>query len=132
MSYEVLVADDSAVVRTMLRKALAMAGLDLGRVHEAGDGKEALEILERTWVDVVFADFNMPGLNGLELVRRMKQTPALAATPVVIVSSEQSSARIEELHRSGAAEYVKKPFRPETLREVVERLLRPQGDGHGR
>jgi two-component system, chemotaxis family, chemotaxis protein CheY len=132
MSYTVLIVDDSAIVRTMVKKALAMAGLDLGEVHEAANGKEALTVLARTWIDVVFADINMPEMTGAELVQRMKADPALAATPVVIVSSEQTEARVEEMKRCGAKAYVKKPFRPEQFRAVVDELLGPKGDGHAR
>jgi two-component system chemotaxis response regulator CheY len=95
-------------------------------VHEAGDGQEALDVLGHTWIDVVFADINMPRMNGIELVRRMRETPALAATPVVIVSSDRSRAHIEQLEQSGVSAYVKKPFRPEQFRDVVDRLLGPQ------
>jgi two-component system, chemotaxis family, chemotaxis protein CheY len=123
MSYSVLVADDSAIVRAMVKKALVMAGLDLGQVHEAADGREALAVLGKTWVDVVFADINMPVMNGLELVRRMRDTPAFAATPVVIVSSDRSRARMEELERCGVRAYVRKPFRPEQFRSVIDGLL---------
>jgi len=132
MSYSVLVADDSAIVRAMVKKALGMAGLDLGEVHEAADGREALDVLGRAWVDVVFADINMPIMNGLDLVRIMRETPALAATPVIVVSSDRSRAHMEELERCGVRAFVKKPFRPEQFREVIEGLLGPQrrnGDG---
>ena len=132
MSYTILIADDSAIVRTMVKKAIAMAGLDVGQVHEAANGKEALAILARTWIDVVFADINMPEMTGPELVRHMKADPALAATPVVIVSSEQTQARIDEMKRWGAKAYVKKPFRPEQFRDVVENLLGGKGEGHAR
>jgi two-component system chemotaxis response regulator CheY len=129
VSYSVLIADDSAIVRAMVKKSLGMAGLALGEVHEAASGREALEVLRRSWVDVVFADINMPEMDGAELVRAMKADPALAATPIVIVSSERSEARIAELRADGAAAYVKKPFRPEGFREVVERLLGGAGGG---
>ena len=132
MSYTILIADDSAIVRTMVKKALAMTGLDVGQVHEAANGKEALAILANTWIDVVFADINMPEMSGAELVRHMKADPALAATPVVIVSSEQTQARIDEMKRWGAKAYVKKPFRPEQFRDVVENLLGGKGEGHAR
>ena len=127
MSYSILIVDDSAIVRTMVKKAVAMAGLDVSQVHEAANGKEALAVLGRTWIDVVFADINMPEMTGTELVRRMKADPALASTPVVIVSSEQSQIRIDELKACGARAYLKKPFRPEQFREVVEKLLGAQG-----
>jgi two-component system chemotaxis response regulator CheY len=123
MSYTVLVVDDSAIVRTMVRKAISMAGLQLNQVHEASNGREALDLLRRTWIDVVFADINMPEVSGLDLVRSMRADAALAGTPVVIVSSERTQARIDEAIRSGARGYVKKPFRPEHFRQVVEQLL---------
>ncbi len=127
MSYTILIADDSAIVRAMVKKAVAMAGLDVGQVHEAGNGKEALAVLRRIWIDIVFADINMPEMTGTELVRHMKADLALASTPVVIVSSEQSQARIDELKASGARAYLTKPFRPEQFREVVENLLGAKG-----
>jgi two-component system chemotaxis response regulator CheY len=132
LSYTILVADDSAIVRSMVKKAIGMAGLDVGHVHEAANGREALDLLRRTWVDVVFADINMPEMTGAELVRAMRADPALASTPVVIVSSERSQARIDELQQEGARAYVKKPFRPEQFRAVVETLLQGAGGGHGR
>jgi two-component system, chemotaxis family, chemotaxis protein CheY len=130
MSYTVLIADDSAIVRAMVRKAIGIAGLDLGQVHEAANGREALELLQKTWVDVVFADINMPEMTGLELVRQMRSSAALAATPVVIVSSEHGEMRILEARQSGASAYVKKPFRPEQFKEVFERLLHKEAP-HG-
>ena len=130
MSYTVLVVDDSSIVRTMVRKAIAMAGLEVSQVHEASNGREALDLLRRTWIDVVFADINMPEMSGLDLVRSMKSDAALAATPVVIVSSERTQARIDEATRSGARGYVKKPFRPEHFRQIVEQLLHSREARH--
>ena len=132
MSYTILVADDSAIVRTMVKKAIAMAGLPIGQVHEAANGEEALAILRKNWIDVVFADINMPVMTGPELIRQMKGDAALASTPVVIVSSERSPARVEEMQKCGARAYVKKPFRPEQFRAVVEELLQAGEGPHGR
>ncbi len=125
MSVRILAVDDSAIVRAMVRKAIGMSGLDVGAFHEAGNGREALELLATTPVDVVFADINMPEMSGLELVERMAADAALAAVPVVVVSSERNEARIEELRARGVR-YLKKPFRPEDFREVVL-ALRAQG-----
>jgi len=132
MSYTILVADDSAIVRTMVKKAIAMAGLPVGQVHEAANGREALELLRRAWVDVVFADINMPEMTGIELLEAMQGDAALAATPVVIVSSDRNPARVEQTQRAGARAYVKKPFRPEQFREVVTALLAGGEKPHGR
>lgn len=131
MSYTILIADDSAIVRTMVKKAIAMAGLDVGQVYEAANGKEALDVLARTWVDVVFADINMPEMTGVELLQHIKADPALASTPVVVVSSESSQARVDEMKGYGAKAYIKKPFRPEQFRQVVNELLERIGGGHG-
>ncbi len=125
MSYAILVVDDSSIVRTMVKKSIAMAGLPVAKVFEAANGKEALEILGQNWIDIVFADLNMPEMNGTELVEKMSQDSMLVSTPVVIVSSEQSQAKIDELKAKGIRAYIKKPFRPEGFRDVVSEVLGP-------
>lgn len=133
MSFAVLVVDDSSIIRAMVRKSIAMSGIDVGQLHEASNGREALEVLASNWVDIVFADLNMPEMNGTELVAKMAEDSMLVSTPVVIVSSEHSDARIEEMKRRGIRAYIKKPFRPENFREVVTEVLGPQkGGSHGR
>jgi two-component system, chemotaxis family, chemotaxis protein CheY len=131
MSYAILVADDSSIVRTMVKKAIAMAGLPVAQVFEAANGKEALDILAENWVDIVFADLNMPEMNGTELVEKMSQDSMLVSTPVVIVSSEQNQTKIDELRSKGIRAYIKKPFRPEGFREVVDTVLGAAAAGKG-
>jgi two-component system, chemotaxis family, chemotaxis protein CheY len=123
MSLSVLVVDDSAVIRSVVRKALGMSGVDLAEVHEAGSGVEALRVLGERWIDIVLADLNMPEMSGVELVRAMAQDHVLATIPVVIVSSERDPSRIEELRRLGIRAYLKKPFRPESLRDTLHEVL---------
>jgi len=123
MSYRVLIVDDSSVVRSMVRKAVSMAGLDIEEVHEAGNGRQALETLQHHWVDIVFTDLHMPEMTGIELVEAMARSGVLATTPVVVVSSDPSESRVEELRRLGVRAYLKKPFRPEGFRAVVEEVL---------
>jgi len=132
MSYAILVVDDSSIVRTMVRKSIAMAGLPVAKVFEAANGREALEVLGRNWIDIVFADLNMPEMNGTELVEQMSRDAMLVSTPVVIVSSEQSQAKIDELKAKGIRAYIKKPFRPEGFREVVNEVLGPTRAKGGR
>lgn len=126
MSYSVLIVDDSSIVRAMVRKAITMAGLELGEVHEAANGREALQQLAAHWIDIVFADLNMPEMSGVELVEKMSQDATLVSIPVVIVSSDHSQARIDELKKRGIRAYIKKPFRPEGFKEIVEDLLSGQ------
>lgn len=123
MSYRILVVDDSEIVRNIIKKAISISGVEIQTIFEASNGKEALAVLDREWVDIVFTDLNMPEMTGFELVEKMKTGDLLADIPVVVVSSEQSSVKIEELLSSGVREYVKKPFRPEIFRDVFNKLL---------
>ncbi len=127
MSYNVLIVDDSKIVRSVVRKSISMAGLQLGEVFEASNGLEALKVLSEKWVDIVFSDLNMPEMGGRELVERMAADNLLYSIPVVVVTSEQSSALAEELTRMGIRAYIRKPCRPENFRDVVEQILGPGG-----
>lgn len=124
MALNILIVDDSKVVRSVIKKTLDIAGVDIGKIFEAGDGKEALEILDKEWIDLVFADINMPVMTGLEMVDRMKEDGILQTIPVVIVSTEGSETRIEELKAKGIRAYIRKPFTPETIKKVVDDIMR--------
>jgi len=123
VALNILVVDDSKVVRSVIKKTLDIAGVDVGNIFEAGDGKEALEILDKEWIDLVFADINMPVMTGLEMVDRMKEDGILQTIPVVIVSTEGSETRIEELKAKGVRAYIRKPFTPETIKKVVDEIM---------
>ncbi|MDD5308939.1 MAG: response regulator [Deltaproteobacteria bacterium] len=123
MSYSILIVDDSATIRSVIKRSIGMTGIDVGAVHEAANGLEALEVLGREWVDIVFADLNMPEMNGVELVERMFEDSMLVSTPVVIVSSDHNQRTIDGLKERGIRAYIKKPFRPENFRDVVGEVL---------
>lgn len=123
MSLNVLVVDDSPVMRKMVRRSLGMCGLPIGDIHEAGNGLEALSVLGRQWVDVVIADINMPEMGGVEMVERMAKDGLLSRLPVVMVSSDRSEERVLRLKELGVRAYLGKPFKPEMFRAVVEELL---------
>jgi two-component system, chemotaxis family, chemotaxis protein CheY len=74
-------------------------------------------------VDIVFTDINMPQMSGLELVEQMSKDGLMQNVPVVIVSTERSKARIDELRRQGIKAYIKKPFKPEDLKAVIHEVL---------
>ncbi len=129
MSYEILIVDDSEVTRKVVRRAVVLSGLEVKGIHEAKNGIEALELLEREWIDVVIADLNMPGMGGEELVGRMAADARLAATPVIVVTSDRNQRRLEELRKRGVRAQINKPFRPETLRDAVARVLEGEEEG---
>ena len=123
MALNVLIVDDSPIIRKMVRRAIEMCGLPIGELHQAGDGVEALKILADHWIDIVFADINMPNMDGVEMVERMAKDQLLDKIPVVIVSTERSETRIARLKELGVRAYLTKPFRPETFRDVVREVL---------
>jgi len=119
MAYNILIVDDSKIVRAVMRKTLSISGVDLGEVYEAANGREALLLLSEKWVDLVLADINMPEMTGLEMVDELKKTGLMETIPVVIVSTERSVTRMESLKAKGVHAYLNKPFTPEDIRDVV-------------
>ena len=132
MSYSILVVDDSAVTRKVISKGISMTGLDLGEIHEAEDGIQALQVLDEQWVDIVFADLNMPRMDGVELIKKMAEDNLLESTPVIVITSDRNQPRLAELRERGVRALLNKPFRPEELREVMTRVLGDEkGGGNG-
>ena len=126
MAYNVLIVDDSVTIRAVIVKTLKMTGLSISEIFQAENGKVALEILERSWVDIVFADINMPVMNGIEMVDKMAESGQIKTTPLVIVSTEGSQTRIEELISKGVRAFVRKPISPELLKSTIDQVLGEQ------
>lgn len=123
MAYNILVVDDSNIVRAVIKKTLDLAGIPVSELYEASNGGEGLQQLKQHWVDLVFSDINMPVMSGVEMFHRMQEDEDLKSIPVVIVSTEGSKTRIDELMRDGIRAYIRKPFTPETLRDVIGGIL---------
>jgi two-component system, chemotaxis family, chemotaxis protein CheY len=123
MAFNVLIVDDSPAMRSFIGRVLDLSGLEIGARLEAGHGAEALEILGKSWVDVVLTDINMPVMNGEEFLTEVASRGDLNRVPVVVVSTDSSGLRMERMMSLGAKGYVKKPFSPESLCEELERAL---------
>ncbi len=123
MGYTVLVVDDSETIRGALLKAFKMAKLPMEEVIQAGDGREALDLLREKWVDMVLTDINMPNMGGVELLAAMKADPSLKDIPVAVVSTEGSQTRMATLKEAGIAGYLRKPCRPEEIRDLLHSVL---------
>lgn len=115
--------DDSETIRGALLKAFQMAKLPMEEVFQAGDGREALDTLKSVWVDMVLTDINMPNMGGVELLAAMKADPSLREIPVAVISTEGSSTRIESLREAGISGYLRKPCRPEEIRDLLHKVL---------
>lgn len=122
MGLNVLVVDDSAVMRAMIVKVLGMTQLAVDSVREAGDGQQGLARLHEEAADLLLLDINMPVLDGLETLERVRADPALCETPVLVVSTEGSDTRIEQIRRMGAG-FMRKPFTPDALRKAMASVI---------
>jgi two-component system chemotaxis response regulator CheY len=116
-----LVVDDSSATRSLVAAALAEA-VDL-RVERVSTGLEALKLLSTTEIDLVLTDIHMPEINGLELIRFIKETERLRHIPVIIISTEAAEQDKERALALGADDYLAKPFTPEQLRRIINKHL---------
>jgi two-component system chemotaxis response regulator CheY len=127
MAYNVLIVDDSATMRALIRKVLVISGFDIGEYFEGGNGQEALGILENNWVDIILSDLNMPGMDGAALVRTLKDHKVWRNIPVVLITTESRPEVISPFINLGVQDYIQKPFRPETIRKKLTGIL---GEAH--
>lgn len=123
MSFNVLIVDDSGAMRAVIKKIINISGFKMSQCLEAGNGREALEKMKGNWVDVIISDINMPEMNGLELLRLLNKDPLYQNIPVIIVSTEGSRERMEEVLNCGAKGFIKKPFLPEDIRSVLYNVI---------
>lgn len=123
MAFNILIVDDSPIMRQVIKKTVAMSGIDLGDVYEAGHGAEALEQAKKYWVDLVLTDINMPIMDGIEFIEELKSDDILKAIPVIVVSTEGRSDVVQRALDMGASHYITKPFRPEEIGRDVLKVL---------
>ena len=131
MAYNVLVVDDSLPMRSVIKKTIRASGFNVGQFFDASNGREALDFLRQEWLDLVLTDYNMPDMDGLELIKEMKKDEALEGIPVVMVTTEGSQQRVKEFLENGAADYIKKPFTPENIRKKLNRIMGETEDEEG-
>jgi len=118
-----LIVDDSSVMRKIVERSLRQAGLDLSSVIEAGNGVEALGLLDSNSVDLILCDINMPVMDGLELVRHLQTIEKLRGVPVVMITTEGSESNVIQALSLGAKGYIRKPFTPDQVKEHVLPVL---------
>ena len=123
MISDVLIVDDSAAIRKILQCVLRQAEIPLGEVFEAADGLEALQILETQKVNLVLVDINMPNMDGLQLLRKLKEEEQWKDLPVVMVTNEGGQAKVIAAAELGAAGYIRKPFTADQIRHTLATFL---------
>lgn len=120
---KLIVADDSRLVRGIVEKIVASIGFEA--LH-ASNGKEALELLEAGTVHLVLLDWNMPVLNGIDVIKKMRSDDRFKNIPVLMVSTESEEDRIKQAITAGAQAYLTKPFTPEQLTKAIHDVLSKQ------
>ncbi|MEO8370478.1 MAG: response regulator [Candidatus Solibacter sp.] len=125
MESDVLVVDDSAAIRKILTRVLRQTGMAIQTIHEAGDGQEALALMEQHRIDLVLSDINMPKMDGLQLLASLKASPQWRKIPVVMITTEGGETKVAEAVRLGAAGYVRKPFTADQIKEKLVGILEP-------
>jgi two-component system, chemotaxis family, chemotaxis protein CheY len=120
---DVLIVDDSAAIRKILRRVLQQAELPLGEIYEAGDGVEALASLGKQPVQLILSDINMPNMDGLQFLTEVKGNAAFKDVPVIMITTEGSQAKVLEAVQRGAVGYVRKPFTADQIKEKLTGIL---------
>ncbi|MGA8493826.1 MAG: response regulator [Terriglobales bacterium] len=123
MPIRALIIDDSSVMRKIVERSLRQAGIDLAPVLEAGNGAEALVVLQENQVDLILCDVNMPVMDGLEFIKQLPGVANAKNVPVVMITTEGSESHVVQALSSGARGYIRKPFTPEQVREHVVPVL---------
>mgnify|MGYP001591444597 CR=1 FL=1 len=121
MSQTVLIVDDSVTMRDMVAFTLTGAGF---QVVQAGDGKEAVgKLTNGSKPDLVVTDLNMPGMDGISLIREIRKMPTLKFTPILMLTTESSDDKKAEGRAAGATGWIVKPFNPEQFLKVLKKVL---------
>ncbi|MFZ0285053.1 MAG: response regulator, partial [Terriglobales bacterium] len=107
----------------IVERSLRQAGIDLKQVLEAGNGAEALSLLQHSPVDLILCDINMPVMDGLEFVKQLSGVANAKGAPVVMITTEGSESHVVQALACGARGYIRKPFTPEQVKEHVMPLL---------
>ena len=120
MSKTILTVDDSASIRQMVSFTLKQAGYN---VVEAEDGKDGLSKAKGNQVDLVITDLNMPNMNGLELISALRGEASYKFTPILMLTTESDDSKKTQGKQAGATGWIVKPFNPEQLLKVIQRVL---------
>ncbi|MGC8719163.1 MAG: response regulator [Thermodesulforhabdaceae bacterium] len=123
MAYNILIVDDSSSMRKVIRKVLQISGFDVGEIYEASNGKEALDVLDSNWVDLILSDIHMPVMDGYQFLAELRKREEFKDVPVVLVTTEGDERKLQMAMTMGAQGYIRKPFEPEQIREYLKGIM---------
>jgi two-component system, chemotaxis family, chemotaxis protein CheY len=117
----VLIVDDFATMRRMIRNILKQLGFE--NIEEADNGAAAMRVLETRDIDLIISDWNMPQMSGLELLKAVRADDRFKDLPFIMVTAEGQQENILEAARSKVSQYIVKPFTAETIAQKIEKVL---------
>jgi two-component system chemotaxis response regulator CheY len=123
---DVLIIDDSSVMRKIVGRALKQSGVELGSVFEAGDGVEGLAAVKKNPLDLIFCDINMPTMDGMEFLRQLRNEEKGKSISVVMVTTEGSESHVVDAISLGAKGYIRKPFTADQVKDSILSVMEPQ------
>ena len=129
MKMTIVIADDSNTARFLIRQYLEMVGFYQAEFIEAENGRQALQLVKDNQADILFTDYKMPEMDGLDLLRRVKGSPKLHELPVVVITSFANQAKIDELSENGAYAVLQKPLSLSKLHETMKSFLNSEDYG---
>ena len=117
---QILIADDSASMRNMVKATLQSAG---HAVTDAENGQAAFDKAQTSGFDAVVTDLNMPEMDGIELIKKLRELPSYKYTPILLLTTESADDKKAEGKQAGATGWLVKPFNPQKLLATVDRVL---------
>ncbi len=121
MDIKVLIVDDSSTMRKIISRILKK--MDITAILQASDGIDALNLLSGNSVDLILLDWNMPRMNGLGLVKNLRENPRFNSTLIIMVTTEAERSSVVEAIKAGANNYLAKPFTPDALMVKIKETL---------
>jgi len=122
---KILVVDDFSTMRRIIKNLLRDLGFN--NTAEADDGLTALPMLQSGNFDLLITDWNMPGMQGIDLLKAVRADPKLSTMPVMMVTAEQKKEQIIEAAQAGVNGYIVKPFTAATLKEKLDKIFERMG-----
>ncbi len=120
---KILVVDDSSTMRRIIGNVIMQLGFNKEDYDEAEDGVKAWKMLNEGQYDVILTDWNMPNMNGLELVKKIRAEGSHIKTPIIMITTEGGRGEVIAALRAGVNNYIVKPFPVETLKEKLDSVL---------
>ena len=121
---KLMIVDDSSTMRKIIKRVLRQAEVEVDNILEAGNGVEALEQLcANPDIALILSDVNMPEMNGIELVKKVREDKDKMTLPIIMVTTEGGESMVETAISSGANGYVTKPFTPDTIRAALDPFI---------